>query len=106
MYEDITDDILIEEIADIELRLRELKLQLEERRDRRRNPPSGTQRAERGLRVGDKVRITNPRPFQEREGTVTKVNPDTDFVTIQGNKKKGKVSRKSKNVIKIEEFSS
>ena len=96
MYEDITDDILIEEIADIELRLRELKLQLEERRDRRRNPPSGTQRAERGLLVGDKVRITNPRPFQEREGTVTKVNPDTGFVTIVlGIKKKGKVSRKS-----------
>jgi len=39
MYEDIMDDILIEEIADIELRLRELKLQLKESKKRQKEEP-------------------------------------------------------------------
>ena len=90
---------IVEKIETIELLLRDLRLELEENQDWRRT--QGLQREKREIQVGDLVRIKNPGPFQEKEGKVAKVNNETGFVSVIGKKKKKRISRKKKNLEKI-----
>ena len=66
-----------------------------------RTTPRDFQREEREIQVGDKVRIKNPGPFQEKEGRVVRVNQETGFVLVQGRRRKKTTTRKKKNLEKI-----
>jgi len=93
---------VVEKIEAVELLLRDLRLELEETQDWRRT--QDLQREEREIQVGDFVRIKNPGPFQEKEGQVVKVNHETGFVSVLGKKKKRRISRKKKNLEKIDSY--
>jgi len=102
MRNTIEDRLLIKELEELEARVRDLRLRVEEGQgvqDQR------TQRGGSRVQVGDKVRILNPRPFQDKEGEILKVNEETDYVSILGYKKKRTITRKRKNVLKIEFYS-
>ena len=102
MRNTIENRILIKELEELEARVRDLRLRVEEGQEVQTQSP---QRGGRRVQVGDKVRVFNPRPFQDKVGEVLKVNEETDYVSILGNKKKRTITRKRKNVLKIEFYS-
>jgi transcription antitermination factor NusG len=88
-----------DEIQDLITQLKQLQLQqtaLLARLDEARCRETGADVKEtRGLVIGDKVRIKNPRPFQADRGTVIKIRPNRTTVrTRSGNK----ILRASKNL--------
>lgn len=93
---------IIDEIEEIERRIKSLKLKLTEEKSE-----SKTEKGDKNLRPGDKARILNPNRLlgQETEGFVVKVNNDTKRVTVEGKRFKVKVVRHINNVVKINEFS-
>ena len=95
-----TIEEVVEKIEAVELLLRDLRLELEETQDWRR--AQDPKRGERGIQVGDLVRIKNPGPFQEKEGQVVKVNHESGFVSVLGKNKKRRITRKKKNLEKID----
>jgi len=102
MRNTIENALLIKELEELESRVRDLRLRVEEGQGARTQSPT---RGGHRVQVGDKVRILNPRPFQDKEGEVLKVNEETDYVSILGRKKKRTITRKRKNVLKIEFYS-
>ena len=102
MQNTIDHRTLITELEELERRVRELRLRVEEGQEVQTQSP---QRGRRRIQVGDKVRVLNPRPFQDKVGEVLKVNEATDYVSILGIKKKRTIRRKEKNVLKIESYS-
>ena len=101
MDENSKQDI-IDEIEEIEKRIKSLKLKLTEGKTEPK-----TAKGEKNLKPGDKARILNPNRLlgQETEGFVVKVNNDTKRVTVEGKRFKVKVVRHINNVVKINEFS-
>ncbi len=64
---------IINKIEEIEKQLRELRIELGQRRSGRRTGP---------FEIGEEVEILNPRGGQAKSGKLIKVNPITRFVTI------------------------
>ena len=93
---------LLNKIRQLEKDLSDLRIQLE------RNQENEGRSGDTQIKKGQKVRILNPRPGQARVGTVSKINRETEWVTIEtvvyskGVKLRQKVSRHSKNVEGIE----
>ena len=87
----------IQKIKELEEELRNLRLSLEQEED-------FEEVADEGLQVGDNVRILNPNraKFQEAFGTIIKLNRETDRVTVEGKRTKRKITRASKNVVKVD----
>ena len=86
------------ELSELKVAVRRIKGETSGARERNLESP-------RGLELGCKARITNNlRPLQEREGKVIKLNRDTNRVTVQGKRRKGKVVRALENVIRIERY--
>ena len=102
MQNTIDHRTLITELEELETRLRELRLRVEEGQEVQTRSP---QRGRRGIQIGDKVRILNPKPFQDKEEEVLKVNGATNYVSILGIKKKRTIRRKNKYMLKIEFYS-
>jgi 50S ribosomal subunit-associated GTPase HflX len=71
MSDDNTD--ITNKIEEIEKQLRELRIELGQRRSGRRTGP---------FEIGEEVEILNPRGGQAKSGKLTKVNAITRFVTI------------------------
>ena len=96
-------DDLIAKIRALEEDLRELRIELEESRTRSERVAQGQ------IKVGDRVRIRNPRKGQPETGVIHKVNQDTERVTIKVNKgnsiagipKTALIVRHVKNVLRI-----
>ena len=82
---------LIKRIEEIEEQLRGLKLELEIEVEPAKKPTK-----DRAIKVGDEVKILNPRSGQDKEGVVTRINSLTKYVSIQTTK--GIVVRTRKNV--------
>ena len=89
-----TKEDLLHRINEIEDQLKTLKLEVqqldvvdEERFDPKRS----------FFKIGDSVKILNPRYGQEDQGVVCKSNAETGWVTVQT--KKGKVRRQFFNVV-------
>ena len=91
----------IERIEEIEDLLKALKLSVLEQRVGTEQTSGEERRPSHGLAVGDEVVVLNPRPGQERDGRITKVNNETGFVTIVGLNFGDRISRKHTNVRKI-----
>src|SRR6056300_873742 len=101
MRNTIENRLLIKELEELEARVRDLRLRIEEGQEVQ---TQSSQRGGRKVQVGDKVRILILRPFQDKEGEVLKVNEETDYASILGSKKKRTITRKRKNVLKIDFF--
>ena len=80
-----SDDEIVQHIEQIEQQLKQLRIDLNERKR-----PQG----KRKLKVGDSVIILNPNPKQEKEGTVSKIN--TFRITVKTSH--GNISRAPKNL--------
>ena len=66
----------------------------------------GTNKKEQKPQIGDEAKIKNaPRLDQEQEGTMTRINKDTDRVTAKGKRFGQKVVRASKDTQQINGFS-
>ena len=63
---------LLRKIDDLEKELSNLKIELAEE----------VQREKRGLKVGDKVRILNPKKGQPSRGTILKLHPNSLRATV------------------------
>ena len=86
---------IIQKIEDLEKQLRDLKLKLKKETE----PSKSTK--DRTIKIGDEVRILNPRAGQDRKGVVTKINSLTKYVSVQTTK--GTVVRTRKNVAQEDE---
>lgn len=84
-----TEAELNKQIEEIERLVKRLKIDIKERSDQ----PSPK---DRKLKIGDEVYIINPKPNQEKEGTITKISAFRSTVIT----KKGKVVRAHKNLVK------
>ena len=106
----MNDDIELEQVEQLIERLErdfnELKIAVQRAKNERATATRATgRRTTQELEIGCKARITNNiGPFQEREGKVVKLNTQTDRVTVQGRRRKGKIVRATKNVICIERY--
>ena len=80
-----SDDEIVQQIEEIEQQLKQLRIDLNERK---------RSQGRRKLKVGDSVIILNPNPNQEKEGIVSKIN--TFRITIQTSH--GNISRAPKNL--------
>ena len=90
---------LEKDFSDLKLAVRRIKS------ERTTAPRATSGRTTQELEVGCKAKITNNiGPFQEREGKVIRLNKETDRVTVQGRRRKGKVVRATRNVIRIERY--
>ena len=91
MSDDNTD--IINKIEQIERQLRELRIELGQRRSGTRTGP---------YKIGEEVEILNPRGGQAKSGKLLKVNQITRFVTIDTintlTKRKEKVVRSIGNI--------
>ena len=95
-----------DEIKDIVSQLQ--RLQIEESELLRRleglsetdSHPAGTPTPTRDFRIGDLVRVKNPRPFQIKTGHVIRIGIGADRITAQANG--SKVVRASHNLTLIE----
>ena len=93
---------LEKDFKDLKLAVRKIK---EDTTTATRTARAPNQRTTQELEIGCKAKITNNiRPFQEREGKVVKLNRETDRVTVQGRRRKGKVIRALRNVTRIERY--
>ena len=45
-------------------------------------PPTLPSRTTRDFTIGDLVQIKNPRPFQSKQGTITRIGVGTDRITV------------------------
>ena len=104
----MNDDNELEQVEQLIERLEkdfsDLKLAVRRIKDERTaTPRTANRRNTQELEIGCKAKITNNiGPFQEREGKVVRLNRETDRVTVQGRRRKGKVVRATRNVIRIE----
>ena len=80
-----SDDEIVQQIEQIEQQLKQLRIDLNERK---------RSQGKRKLKVGDSVIILNPNPNQEKEGIVSKIN--TFRVTVKTSH--GNISRAPKNL--------
>ena len=62
---------------------------------------AGSPTPTRDFRIGDLVRIKNPKPFQIRQGHVIRIGVDTDYITVQS-RNGSKIVRASFNLVLIE----
>jgi transcription antitermination factor NusG len=63
-------------------------------------PASPTQIRE--FRIGDLVKILNPKPFQIKKGTIIRIGVDTDRITVQSTNGSSKVIRASFNLAHLD----
>jgi hypothetical protein len=97
-----------DEIKDIVAQLQSLQIQetellqrLERLNDSDNNTfGSTTSQTTRELRIGDLVKIKNPKPFQSKTGTIVKIGVGTNRVTVQ-TKSGSKLVRAPSNLIHI-----
>lgn len=88
----MNSDEILTKIARIEKELSELKIGLTRREIDSRT--TGHQLEE--LKVGDRVKILNPRKGQRDQGTISRIGKETNYVTVDT--KTGKVVRHRSNV--------
>ena len=89
-----TKDDLIQRINKIEEQLRSLKLELQ---DLHKHEEDNWNQQQSFFKIGDRVKIVNPRFGQESQGIVCKANTETGWVTVQTTK--GKIRRQFFNII-------
>ena len=83
-----TKEDLLHRINEIEDQLETLKLEVQELDETGEERPSSTKSF---FKIGDRVKILNPRFGQGNQGVVCKSNAETGWVTVQTTK--GKVRR-------------
>jgi hypothetical protein len=89
-------ETVLKKIAALEQELKQLKLEV----NKATKEGEVHTNTKRKPRVGDRVKILNPRKGQEPEGTVSRIGTDTKFVTVET--KKGKVIRHLSNIGSLE----
>ena len=97
-----------EEIKNIVAQLKGLQIQESELLQRleqlsetnNRNSTSPTQIRE--FKIGDLVKILNPKPFQIKKGTIIRIGVDTDRITVQSTNGSSKVIRASFNLVHLD----
>ena len=97
-----------EEIKNIVAQLKGLQIQeseliqrlerLSETNSRNTTSPIRT----REYKIGDLVRIVNPKPFQIKKGHIIRIGADTDRITVQSTNGSSKVIRASFNLIHLD----
>ena len=90
------DEEIVKEIKLLEGRLRALRVSLEKKKEKKEK--SGGPLA---LKVGDIVRIKNPKKDQESTGRVSRINPESGYHTIETRTQS--IKRFAKNLEKISE---
>ena len=88
---------IIQKIEALEKQLKDLKIELKKETD----PPKATYTKDTDIKAGDEVSILNPRPGQDKEGVVTKINSLTKYVSVRTTK--GTLVRTRKNVARKNE---
>ena len=89
-----TKDDLIQRINEIEEQLRSLKIELQ---DLYEHEEDNQNQQQSFFKIGDRVKILNPRFSQENQGIVCKANAETGWVMVQTTK--GKIRRQFFNIV-------
>ena len=71
------DEDIVKEIKLLENRLKALRVSLKRKKERREETSEVS-----GFRVGDRVRVRNPKDGQEAEGFILKINLDSGYHTV------------------------
>ena len=93
--------IIVAQLKGLQTQESELLQRLEQLSEtNNRNATSPTQIRE--FRIGDLVKILNPKPFQIKEGAVIRIGVDTDRITVQSTNGSSEVIRASFNLVHLD----
>lgn len=98
-HDEIKD--IVSQLQRLQIKESELLQRLEGLSEADNHDTAGSPTPTRDFRIGDLVRIKNPRPFQIKTGHIIRIGVDTNRITVQA-RNGSKVVRASFNLTLIE----
>ena len=92
---------IVSQLQRLQIQESELLQRLEGLSETDSHTAAGTPTPTRDFRIGDLVRIKNPKPFQIKKGNIIRIGTDTDRITVQSTSG-SKIVRASFNLTLIE----